>query len=232
MRSVLVTGSGGRVGKRVIERLEQVRWITRPFDLVSGQDLRDRRAVLDAAEDVDVIVHCGGLAHDTAGDPADIVATNVLGTWHVLLAAEREGVDKVVAISSAQVFGFAEGEGVPDSLPIDDSHPRRAARPYGMSKRLIEEMCDAWTSRTGIPTLVLRPVLVLDENDLGGVSRADVELGAFVHLDDVAEAVVRAVETPVSGHRRMTICGPGPFDTSAARDLLGWAPQRTWPGAG
>jgi UDP-glucose 4-epimerase len=118
------------------------------------------------------------------------VATNVVGTWHVLLAAEQVGVSRVVYFSSAQVFGFAEGEGEPEYLPVDDNHPLRAARPYGMSKRLAEEMCSAWTDRTGIPTIVLRPVMILDDDALRSVSPEGAELGAFVHVDDVASATV------------------------------------------
>jgi nucleoside-diphosphate-sugar epimerase len=98
-----------------------------------------------------------------------------------------------------------------------------------MSKRLAEEMCNAWTSRTAIPTTVLRPVLILDDDALRHVGESQAELGAFVHVDDVVDAVVRAVEDPVPGHHRMTLCGPGPFDTSLARQVLGWAPTRSWP---
>ena len=90
----------------------------------------------------------------------------------------------------------------------------------------------AWTSRTGIPTLVLRPVMILDDDGLEVLSEADAELGAFVHVDDVADAVVRALDVAVEGHHRVTLCGPGAFDTSAARALLGWSPRRTWPGTG
>lgn len=78
-------------------------------------------------------------------------------------AAEICAVSRVVYFSSAQVFGFAEGEGTPAYLPVDDAHPLRAARPHGMSKRLAEDMCAAWTSRTGIPTTVLRPVMILTD---------------------------------------------------------------------
>lgn len=85
----------------------------RPFDLAEGQDLRDAHAVLDAMEGCHAVVHAGALAHDSAGSPADIVATNVLGTWHVLVAAETHGLARVVYFSSAQVFGCAEGEGTP-----------------------------------------------------------------------------------------------------------------------
>jgi nucleoside-diphosphate-sugar epimerase len=98
-----------------------------------------------------------------------------------------------------------------------------------MSKRLAEEMCEIWTSRTGIPTLVLRPVMILDDVALQHITEADAEYGSFVHLDDVAAAVRQALDAPVEGHVRMTLCGPGPFDTSLAQKTLGWFPTRSWP---
>jgi nucleoside-diphosphate-sugar epimerase len=54
-------------------------------------------------------------------------------------------------------------------------------------------------------------------------------LGAFVHVDDVVEAIVLALSTRVVGHVRLTLCGPGAFDTTAAATTLGWRASRTWP---
>jgi len=229
MVQVLLTGSAGGVGRAAQSVLEAEGWTVRPFDLTEGFDLRDAGSVLDAMRGCDAAVHAGAIAHDTAGTPADIVATNVLGTWHVLLAAEAVGVARVVYFSSAQVFGFAEGEGTPVYLPVDDAHPVRAARPYGMSKRLAEEMCLAWTARTGIPTVVLRPVMILGDDSLTRLTETDAEMGAFVHVDDVARATALALQAEVPAHVRLTLCGPGPFDTSAAASILGWRAQRTWP---
>ena len=93
--------------------LEAAGWEVRPFDLVEGDDPCDEAAVLKAARGCDGVVHAGAIAHDKSGSPRDIVATNVPGTWHVLLAAEAERVSRVIYFSSAQVFGFAEGEGAP-----------------------------------------------------------------------------------------------------------------------
>ena len=144
MRTVLITGSAGQVGGGLAERLGgDDGWALRSFDIKDGDDLRDESAVLSAADGCDVIVHAGAIAHDSAGSPADIVATNVLGTWHVLLAAEEHRVSRVVYFSSAQVFGFAEGEGTPAYLPVDDRHPLRAARPYVAREVL------GWTPKFG-----------------------------------------------------------------------------------
>lgn len=136
---------------------------------------------------------------------------------------------RVVYFSSAQVFGFAEGEGSPAYLPVDDEHPLRAARPYGMSKRLAEEMCQAWTARTKIPTVVLRPVMILNDESLTLITENEAELGAFVHVADVAEATALALQAEVTGHVRMTLCSQGAFDTTAASRILGWRPRHGWP---
>lgn len=228
MARVLLTGSSGGVGRATRPVLETAGWAVQPFDITDGQDLRDEAAVRGAMAGCMAVVHAGAIAHDSAGTPAEIVATNLLGTWHVLQAAETYGIARVVYFSSAQVFGFAEGEGSPDYLPVDDAHPLRAARPYGMSKRLAEDMCSAWTARTGIPTIVLRPVLILTDQALSQITEADAELGAFVHADDVASAVLHALSVTVSGHTRLTLCGPGQFDTTIARRILRWTPRRGW----
>lgn len=202
MRRILVTGSSGQVGGAVARHLARLDWIVVPFDLVDGDDLRDAAAVRVAALGCEAIVHAGAIAHDSAGTPDDIVATNVLGTWHVLAAAEANAIARVVYFSSAQVFGCADGEGEPDYLPIDDHHPLRASRPYGMSKRLAEQMCETWTDRTSATTIVLRPVMILTDATLPGFSETDAEYGAFVHVDDVAVATELALTAPITGHHR------------------------------
>ena len=139
-------------------------------------------------------------------------------------------MSRVIYFSSAQVFGCAEGEGIPRlSLPIDDDHPVRAARPYGMSKRLAEEMCAAWSARTGIPTTVLRPVMVPDNQGLSLITKSQAEFGAFVHVDDVAEATALALEADVPLHVGLNLYGAGAFDTTVATKVLGWRPGRGWP---
>lgn len=214
---VLVTGHRGKVGRAVTRQLEALGHRIVGFDRADGDDLLDADRVAKAAAGCDAVAHLAALPHDSAGTPRDIMAVNVLGTWHVLLAAEAAGAGRVVACSSTQALGVSEGEHLPDYFPIDDLHPRRAMRPYGLSKRLGEDLCAGFTARTGIPTISLRPVLVCEDADyprLDARRRDDPasefqpfwEYGSFVDVRDVAAAVGLALEAPWRGHHRALLC--------------------------
>jgi nucleoside-diphosphate-sugar epimerase len=149
----------------------------------------------------------------------------------VLLAAEAVAAERVVCFSSAQVFGTAEGERLPDYLPIDDAHPRRAMRAYGLSKVLAEDLCAGFTARTDIPVVALRPVWVWDPGMYQRIEarwRADPrsewspfwEYGGFVDVRDVAFAVQRALTVPLTGHHRLLLCAA---DIAATEPSLGIA---------
>jgi UDP-glucose 4-epimerase len=155
------------------------------------------------------------------------MAVNVLGTWHVLLAAEAAGAGRVIHFSSAQVFGIAEAERLPDYFPVDDAHPRRAMRAYGLSKCLAEDLCAGFTARTGIPSVSLRPVWIWGPGQYQQMAarwRAEPEsewqpfweFGGFVDIRDVASAVDRALTVPLAGHHRALLC---------AADLAATAPS-------
>src|ERR1039457_548279 len=164
-------------------------------------------------EEISWILLRSGVRRWVAGSPEQIMAGNVLGTWHVLLAAEAAGVTRVIHFSSAQVFGIADGERFPDYFPVDDAHPRRAMRPYGLSKCLAEDLCAGFTARTGIVSVSLRPVAVWGPGEYRRIEmqwRAEPrsewepfwEYGAFVDVRDVGAAVELALTVPLAGHYR------------------------------
>ncbi|HTT92297.1 MAG TPA: NAD(P)-dependent oxidoreductase [Acidimicrobiales bacterium] len=224
---VMVTGHCGNIGTTVTEQLRGLGYVVAGFDIAEGSNLLDLEAVKRSAAGCTAVVHLGAIPNDSGGKPEDIMAVNVLGTWHVLLAAEEAAVERVVYFSSAQVFGVAENERFPDYFPVDDAHPRRAMRPYGLSKKLGEDLCEGFTARTGIATISLRPVLVLRPEDYGRIVKkwnADPrsewepywEWGAVVDVRDVADAVAKALTTPLYGHHRAILC---------AADISGSAPS-------
>ena len=230
---ILVTGHRGNLGVPIARHLEHLGHDVAGFDRVDGQDLLDLAEVSRAAAGCAAIVHLGALAHDTAGSPEQIMAVNVLGTWHVLLAAETAGTARVIHFSSAQVFGIAEGERLPDYFPVGDAHPRQAMRAYGLSKCLGEDLCAAFTARTGIASVSLRPVAVWDPGEYqrtaarwGAEPTSEWdpfwEYGAFVDVRDVATAVELALAVPLAGHHRALLCAA---DIAASKPSLDLASQ-------
>ncbi len=227
---ILVTGHRGHVGGPVLSHLERLGHDVTGFDRADGDELLDFAAVKRAAAGCAAIVHLGALPHDSAGSPEQIMAVNVLGTWHVLLAAEAAAAGRVVCFSSAQVLGIAEGERLPDYFPVDDEHPRRAMRPYGLSKRLTEDLCAGFTARTGIVTVSLRPAWVWDPGmyqriearwraDPGSEWKPFWEFGAFVDVRDVATAVQQALTVPLAGHHRALLCAADIAATEPSLDI-------------
>jgi nucleoside-diphosphate-sugar epimerase len=227
---ILVTGHRGNVGVPITRHLADLGHDVVGFDQADGDDLLDLGQVKRAAAGCAAVVHLGAINHDTAGPPERIMAVNVLGTWHTLLAAEDAGAERVIHFSSAQAFGIADGERFPDYFPVDDAHPRRAMRAYGLSKCLGEDLCAGFTARTGIATLSLRPVAVWPPDRYQRVEtqwRAEPrsewepfwEYGAFVDVRDVAAAVELALTAGWTGHHRALLCAADIAGTRPSLDL-------------
>lgn len=227
---ILVTGHRGGVGAAVAAHLRSLGHEIAGFDRADGQDVLDLDAVRASARGCAAVVHLAALAHDTAGPPEQIMAVNVLGTWNVLLAAEAAGVSRVVHFSSAQVFGIAEAERLPDYFPVDDAHPRRAMRAYGLSKCLAEDLCAGFTAQTGIPSVSLRPVWVWGPDQYAKMAaqwQAEPEsewqpfweFGGFVDVRDVALATERALAVPLTGHHRALLCAASIAATAPSLEM-------------
>ena len=138
----LVTGARGFVGTHLVGLLaahgDEVITTDRSD---GGPDLTDRAAVdalvADAAPTV--IYHLAGQADVAASwrDPIDTFHANATGTLHLLEAASQHGVDRVVAVTSAEVYGKIAA----DDLPISESLPLAPASPYAASKAAAEMLC-------------------------------------------------------------------------------------------
>jgi UDP-glucose 4-epimerase len=239
---VLVTGNRGKIGAFVDRRLVDGGWQVVGFDLEDGHDVTDAAAVRTAARGCKAAVHLAAIPNDRLAPPEEIMRVNVLGVWHVLLAAREERMARVAFFSSGQVLGVAQGHGVPDYLPLGDEYPSRGIQPYALSKRVGEELCAATTAMTGVATVCLRPVGVFGPGDYEGRrarwrEQPDSEwtpyweYGAFVDVRDVAEAVSLALTVPGLRHERLLLAGDDIAATRPARAMVEMLlPQVEWRG--
>jgi UDP-glucose 4-epimerase len=233
---LLLTGHRGRIGPFIERALRADGHEVRGFDLIDGDNVMDAAAVARAASGMDAIVHVAGLAGDRPAAPADIMAVNLIGTSNVLFAAEVHGVRRVIYLSSGRSLGLLERD--PDYLPLDDDHRGLPGQPYALAKWLAEEMCAAFSQRTGIETICLRPVAVFGEEDYArALAARAAPAGKFwalgVHLDvrDLADAVSAAVRCPSVDHVRILLCAADIADTRPTLELVAARlPHVTWRG--
>jgi NAD dependent epimerase/dehydratase len=172
---VLVTGAGGFIGSHLCEFLlaqgAEVRAFVhynsrsdwgmledvaprrlKELEVIPG-DLRDAETVRRAVRGCSVVFHLGaliGIPYSYAS-PADVVATNVMGTLHVLQAARDAGISRLVQTSTSEVYGSAQ------TVPMDESHPLHPQSPYAASKVGADKIAESYFLTYGLPVVIVRP---------------------------------------------------------------------------
>lgn len=112
---------------------------------VDGVDIADARAITGAvvAAKPEALYHLAGAA-DVGGSwsaPHETFLANALGTLNVLEASREAGVDRVLAVTSADVYGRV----TEDELPLTEDQPLRPVSPYAASKVAADALAQqAW----------------------------------------------------------------------------------------
>ncbi|HEY2813998.1 MAG TPA: GDP-mannose 4,6-dehydratase [Acidimicrobiales bacterium] len=131
----LITGVSGFVGRHLIEHLRASGDDVEGCDREDGSiDIADRASIDGVLRSFrpEVVYHLAGWS-DVGGSWAHPEATfraNAEGTLNLLLACRDEGVERVLSVSSADVYGIVSE----DELPIAETAPLRPVTPYAASK--------------------------------------------------------------------------------------------------
>ncbi|MEM7339894.1 MAG: GDP-mannose 4,6-dehydratase [Actinomycetota bacterium] len=153
----LITGAGGFVGPHLTQHLSEAGDDVIGLDLSSGPDLLDADGWVDAVRlhEPDVIYHLAGWS-DVSGswrDPLRTFQINALGTQSVLEAAVASKTEKVVLISSADVYGTVPA----DEQPITEDRPAQPRSPYGVSKQAAEALGQQYHRGFDLDVVIVRP---------------------------------------------------------------------------
>ncbi|MCU1263522.1 MAG: NAD-dependent epimerase [Bryobacterales bacterium] len=234
-KRIVVTGGAGLIGSHIVDRCVQqhAREVVVYDNFVRGRrtnldwalahgsvtvidgDIRDRARIREAIEGADILFHQAAIRiTQCAEEPRLALEVLVDGTFNVLEAAVEHRVEKVVAASSASVYGLA------DEFPTSElQHPYNNRTLYGAAKAFNEGLLRSFHEMYGLNYVALRyfnvygqrmdicgaytEVLIRWMNDIAA-GRPPMIFGNgqqtmdFVSVEDIARANVLAAEAGVT----------------------------------
>ncbi|GAA1924530.1 NAD(P)-dependent oxidoreductase [Microbacterium aoyamense] len=242
---IAVTGSSGTLGRATVERLRADGHDVIGFDLTGTAgpgftrvDLSDYGQTLDAFLGVtarhtglDAVVHLAAVPVNGLVPDVTTFENNLSASYHVLFAAHRAGIRKVVLASSITAMGFPF-EIAPPALPVDETYTR-AFNTYGLGK-VAEEAIAAqlvgWDPDASITALRFTNVVAPDAYDTFARAadpdyRRDL-VGSWVDARDGAEAVALALAGAQPGFEVYNVAAPGSGNAAPSRAVA----ERWFPG--
>lgn len=220
---VLVTGSSGYLGGQVVAALAaregvavvalDVREPAQRLPGVACEVADIRSPEVDAIfhrQRPEVVVHLASIVTPGRRSNREFeYSVDVEGTRNLLEACVRHGVRRVIVSSSGAAYGYHADN--PDWLTEADPVRGNESFAYAWHKRLVEEMLAEYrTSHPHLEQVVFRIGTILGETvhnqitDLFEKPRLIAIRGSdspfvFIHDADVVGAIVRAIDSPVTG---------------------------------
>lgn len=235
MRRIAVTGAGGFIGGALVRRLaadglsvvgiDADRHAAAGLDAVSGEfrhaDITNAAAVFGAVAGVDAVVHTAARVGEH-GAMDEFIAVNVRGTRNVLDACGAMGVGRVVVLGSVAGWGYE----LHADVTSEDAPPRPTGLPYADTKGAAETLAlrrgatvirpgDVYGPGSGPWTV--RPVRLMRAGRFVLPGRGE-GLITPVYVDDLVDAIVRAVDSPRAAGRAYTVWDGSPV---TAREFFG-----------
>lgn len=218
-KKILITGGAGFLGVHLARRLLKDGYQVTLFDLanLNAQDLigkvdviigdvRKSKDVEHAIKNQDYVIHAAA-ALPILQSKKEIFSVNVDGTKNVLEASLKNGVKRLIFISTTAVYG------VPKNLPEKENSPLSPIGFYGESKLEAENLCKEFIGK-GLSINILRPKTFLGPERLGifqlwfeaiYTGRGVFILGSgnnryqLLAVSDVVDAIIKALITIIDG---------------------------------
>ena len=167
MKSILVTGGAGYIGSHTCKALHKAGFTPVTFDnLVYGHreavkwgpfvegDLSDKVLLRKTLTDhgIEAVIHFAAFAYvgESMEQPQKYFTNNVVNTLNLLDVMHDAGVGHIVFSSTCATYGL------PERVPIDESHPQQPVNPYGESKLFIERALKWHGVAHGLRSVALR----------------------------------------------------------------------------
>lgn len=225
-----MTGTESNLGTRVMTRLANLDQV----EIVAAGTTLDEPTDGGVPSHVDVVVHLAAGDHDARARRRESVTTGVAA---MLETAQLRGASHIVLVSSALVYGAWAN----NPVPLTEDAALRPDLDFVFARQLAsaEQMVDDWrTSAPGRTATVLRPVITMAADGTSSLARAlaagmgqrsgeDDPSAQFLHLDDLAAAIVLATGSRLDGV--FNVAPDGWVAGERVRALAGSAPKVKLP---
>lgn len=150
--TILVTGSRGFVGKRLVERLREKGYAIKEFDISLGSNILDKEKISEALEGVDSVIHLAAILDERADK---LMEVNVKGTENLIEECSKKQIQKFVFLSSVGVYGSYKGVANEDA-------PAEPITLYERSKAKAEKIVLSYQEI--MPVVIVRPAIAFGPN--------------------------------------------------------------------
>ena len=231
---VLVTGAAGRIGRYFAGHARtrfDLRLMVRTTDPdiqslrslgeVVEVELSDLPALKHACRGIDAMVHLAGNPDGSAAW-AELLETNVVGTYNAFVAAKAAGVRRVVYASSIHAVS-----GYPVDYQVHANDPVNPGDLYGVTKCFGEALGRYMAEQEGLSVICLRIGAFQSPDAVAGETGLKM-LDAWVSHRDLTQLLTRCIE---AGPIRFAIFHAlsdnryKRLDITDARDRVGYAPE-------
>ena len=190
-KRILFTGGSGKAGRHVLPWLGHRDYEILNFDLKPSEhsqiptlvgDITDGSQVFNAMTThfgfggfargqppapVDAVVHFAAIPRILLHPDDETFRVNVMGTYHVIEAAMKLGIRKVIIASSETTYGvcFAEGDKDFHAFPLEEDYDSDPMDSYGLSKVINEKTARAFAERFKADIYALRIGNVIEPHE-------------------------------------------------------------------
>lgn len=166
-KNILVVGGAGYIGSHTCLKLAEKGYFPVVYDNLSNGheefvqwgplergDIRDRDRLDEvlAKYKPAAIMHFAALIEvgESVKNPIGFYDNNVVGALTLLAAAQDAGVNAFVFSSTCATYGL------PQSVPMDETHPQEPLNPYGRTKWVVEQAIRDLGQYAGLRSVILR----------------------------------------------------------------------------
>lgn len=214
---------------------EQAEQLFQQIEWVKG-DIDDIFSLEDALEGIDKVYHCAALVSFDAADRAELIRINEKGTANVVNACLDANISKLCHVSSTAAIGRSKD----DSLIHEKTQWKNAPENtwYAISKYNAER--EVWRGiEEGLPAVIVNPSVILGPGDWNSSSTSMFRNGskgmmfytdggnAFVDARDVADIMVKLMESPITEERFLCVAENRSFRSLFDEIAQAWGKRKS-----